>query len=257
MDIESAVTALIAADKNAAPFAGLGDWIDIGSPEEGYQVQQAAAQRHAAAGRVRSGYKIGLTSPAVQAVFGAGEPMYGTLYADTLEPVDAAIDLATLCMPKLEGEILLRVGTPPQADADDAALIASLASAHAAFEIADSRVKDWRIGIGEAIADNACCGRFAYVGAGVRADAIDLTMIPMAITADGVAQPLSVGQGSACLGSPLNAYRWLIGKLAEHGGALREGDLILTGALGPMVTMALRTRYHIALQGLGTLTVRT
>lgn len=257
MDIEGAARLLEQADAVADPCAGLSGLIDPGSTEQGYRVQQFAEAGHRAAGRLPVGYKIGLSSAAAQAIFGASEPMYGILYADRRDDADARIDMQRLCAPKLEGEILLRVGEPPAPEADDDALLASIASVHAAFEIADSRIADWRIGIGEAIADNACCGRFGIVEPGLQIGSVDLPGVPMTITVEGGDAPLSAGTGANCLGTPLAAYRWLVGKLAEHGRTLRPGEIILTGALGPMVTMAPDKRYTIAIGELGVLSVRS
>lgn len=257
MDIEGAARLLRRSDESATPCQGLAMLIDPRSLDQGYAVQRVADERHRAAGRTAIGYKIGLTSPAVQAAYGANEPMLGILYADRLDTADTQIDMDRLCTPKLEGEIVLRIGTPPVPDAGDAGLIASIVSVHAAFEIADSRIAEWRIGIGEAIADNACCGRFGFVEPGLPPDAIDMAGVAMTIVADGNGAPLSTGNGANCLGSPLASYRWLIGKLAAQGRSVAPGDLILTGALGPMVTMAPNMRYTVALAGLGTLSVRS
>jgi 2-oxopent-4-enoate/cis-2-oxohex-4-enoate hydratase len=45
---------------------------------------------------------------------------------------------------------------------------------------------------------------------------------------------VSTGAGAACLGNPVNAIVWLVNKLGEFGVSLAAGELILSGALGPV-----------------------
>lgn len=219
----------------------------------GYAVQMARNRLAAAP----VGWKIGLTSPAAQQAFGAGEPMCGRLFAHMRLAADAHVNPAGLCAPRLEGEILLQVGTAAAPDASDAALLASLSAVYAAFEIADSRIRGWPRHVGLAIADNACCGRFGHAVAGVAPDQLDLATISMTITDENDGSILSSGTGAACMGSPLRAYRWLLQHLAARNLALAPGDLILTGALGAMVPMRPGRRYRVELPELGVLHVAT
>jgi 2-keto-4-pentenoate hydratase len=72
----------------------------------------------------------------------------------------------------------------------------------------------------------------------------------MTMTADG--EVVSVGTGAACLGDPAQAVLWLARTARDFGAPLRAGELVLSGALGPMVTVRPGSTYVAELGGLGT-----
>ncbi len=122
-----------------------------------------------------------------------------------------------------------------------------------ALEIVDSRVRDWRISIVDTVADNASSGLFVLGDARVVPAEAEIVNCTMRMTANGTM--VSAGRGGACLGSPYAAGQWLARQMIEMGRPLRAGDIVLSGALGPMVTVQPHTTYEARIEGIGSVSV--
>jgi 2-keto-4-pentenoate hydratase len=225
------------------------DLRDLADAEIGRAIQAELSDLFRKAGRKPVGWKIGLTSEPALDLFKASEPMVGVIYEDTMLADGASLDPADTVSPRIEGEMLLELGTPPAFGTDDHALVASIANVSAAFEIADSRITGWPRVIGGATADNACCGRVLRAPQSIAETQADFTGTPMRLTRDGVV--ISEGNAGVCLGSVLTVYRWFIEDSHRRGRQLQAGDIILTGAMGPMIPMEPGGHYALDCPGLG------
>lgn len=221
--------------------------------EQGQFIQHDLHEAFLAAGRIPIGWKLGLTSQPAMDLFGADEPMVGGIYADSLLRDGATLSPHETVSPRIEGEMLLEIGTVPPPGASDEELIASLALVSAAFEVADSRFHGWPRAIGGAIADNACCGWVIRSQQSIAPSEADFEDTAMVLTCDG--ESISEGRASACLGSVLEVYRWFIESSHRCGRQLKPGEIILTGAMGPAIPMEAPATYHLSCPGLGEATL--
>jgi 2-keto-4-pentenoate hydratase len=114
--------------------------------------------------------------------------------------------------------------------------INALAYALPALEIVDSVIRDWKITLVDTVADNASSALYVLGEQPVSIGALDTSALGMQMSING--RTVSVGTGAACLGHPLRAAYWLACTMAERGHPLRAGQLILSGALGPMVALS-------------------
>jgi 2-keto-4-pentenoate hydratase len=242
------------AAETRVPCAPVRDLLGPDDIDLAYAVQSELTRRRIAGGARIVGRKIGLTSPAVQQQIGVDRPDFGVLFDDMGYGEDDVIPVSRLLQPKAEAEVAFLLERDIL-DADDPlAVRAAVALAYPALEIVDSRVADWRIGITDTVADNASSGVFVIGREGrpiTEVEPVDVTM-----TMRRGDERVSQGDGRACLGDPLNALAWLAATAVELGEPLRAGDLVLSGALGPMVEVQPGDVFTAEIDSLGTVTAR-
>ena len=253
-EVTKAADALTEATRTNSPCPPVRSFLGDGDIQAAYAVQRANVERGVAAGRRIVGRKIGLTSPAVQAQLGVDQPDFGTLFADLAVPEDGRVEAGRLLQPKVEAEVALVLGAElPHQDCTVADVLRATDFALPALEIVDSRIADWDITLVDTVADNASSGLFVLGATPVPLTGLDLRGVRMTMTRGG--EPVSEGTGADCLGGPLNAAVWLASTLARMGDPLRAGDIVLTGALGPMAVAAPGDRFEAHISQLGRVAV--
>jgi 2-keto-4-pentenoate hydratase len=218
--------------------------------EGAYAAQAINTRFWIAQGRKIVGRKIGLTAKAVQQQLGVDRPDFGVLFHDMQISNGGTLSASRAIQPKVEAEVALIMGRDldkADAHADDVA--AAVDSVVAAIEIVDSRIADWKITFADTVADNGSSAFFVLGDERKKVVGLDLYTCGMALEVNGVVA--SLGAGAACLGHPFNAAAWLARTLAERGEPLRAGDVVLTGALGPMVALSCGTHVKATIGGLG------
>jgi len=200
----------------------------------------------AVAGSPVVGWKIAATSAAGQAHIQVDGPLAGRILDGFVQPIGATLSLSGTRMHVVEPEFAFRMGAPlPPRPAPYTAgeVLAAVESLHPAFEVPDSRFADFaRAGKAQLIADDACCGRFAFgPGAPAAWRTLDLAAHPVHATVighDGRVRFTREGEGRALLGDPLTALTWLANELSSLGIGLRAGDWASCGTC--MVPLEIR-----------------
>lgn len=215
-----------------------------------YAVQEINTRHWQAQGRRIVGRKAGLTAKAVQLQLGVDQPDFGVLFDDMRVADGGHLDPARCLQPKAEAEIgfVLGANLPSPATTPEE-VAAAVASVHAAIEIVDSRIADWKITFADTVADNGSSAFFVLADEGQPLGTSDLAVATMEMRINGAV--VSTGSGAAVLGHPLNAAAWLARTLAERGEPLRAGDILLAGALGPMIALTPGDTVHAKVAGIG------
>ncbi|WP_322012777.1 2-keto-4-pentenoate hydratase [Paraburkholderia sp. J12] len=248
--IERAAGALREARRTRTTIPRISETYGIDGIDAAYAVAELNTRRDLASGRRMIGKKIGLTSKAVQQQLGVDQPDFGVLFDDMEFLTGAELPGERLTQPKAEAEIAFVFGR----DLDDDVIswgrfLHGIEYALPAIEVVDSAIQDWRITLVDTIADNASCGLYVLGSRPRRISEIDLTACQMVCSANGIV--VSEGSGAACLGNPLYAGWWLAKTLAARGQPLCAGDVVLSGALGPMVAVSRGTQIDVQIGGFG------
>jgi 2-keto-4-pentenoate hydratase len=215
-----------------------------------YAVQTINTRFWEAQGRRIVGRKAGLTAKAVQTQLGVDQPDFGALFEDMRVADGGTLDPAKTLQPKAEAEIAFVLGSDlPDPATTVEQVAAAVAGVHAAIEIVDSRIADWKITFADTVADNGSSAFFVLADKGLPLAGLDLEGAAMEMEVGG--KTASTGVGAAALGNPLNAAAWLAQTLAARGEPLKAGDILLAGALGPMVALTPGDHVHARIAGIG------
>lgn len=249
-NVEAAAKRLREAAQKGIACAPVRNLIGTTDLDKAYAVQEINTTYRIAQGGRIVGSKIGLTSTVVQKQLGVDQPDYGMLWSDSEVLNGGEIAVSKMMQPKAEAEIAFVLGRDLDRDhLTSIDVISAIDYALPSMEIVGSRIANWDIKITDTIADNASASHWVVGHRPVRLDNLDLLNCKM--TMHNHDKLVSEGIGSACLGSPINATLWLAQKMKALGKPLRAGQIILSGALGPMVAINAGDHFKMEIGGLG------
>jgi 2-keto-4-pentenoate hydratase len=200
------------------------------SVEQAYDVQAMLVENKVQNGEHVIGWKVGATSQAVMDQLKIDEPILGCITSGSDYSSLREIKASNFCKLAVEGEIAFvmqkSLRGPGITNSD---VIMATSGIMGAVELVDSRVKDWRVSISEAIADNSLhagvvLGPFMKPVAG-----FDLRQEGVVMRKNG--RLLASACGVEALGNPVNVVTWLANKLTEFNREIKPGEIILTGSL--------------------------
>jgi 2-oxo-hept-3-ene-1,7-dioate hydratase len=229
--------------------------------QDGYAIQSAWLDIKRAEGRKTIGYKIGLTSRAMQASSQIDEPDYGALLDDMLFAEGSDIPSDRFIRPLIEVELAFILGRPlkgPGVTLFD--VLAATDYVTPALEIIDLRVNPFDPETGstakalDTISDNAACAGVVMGGRPVKADAVDLRWVGCLLHRNGVIE--ETGLAAGVLNHPATGIAWLANKLAPYEISLEPGEILLCGSFTRPVFARPGDVFHADYGALGGIGVR-
>ncbi len=205
------------------------------------------------------GWKIGCTTPVMQAYLSIPHPCAGTLYRTTLYDGQATLRAADFFQLGLECEIAVRLAADIDAragghDADSVA--PAVGGVMASVEIVDHRFRDFETASTASLVADDFFSVGCAIGAARPLEALgDLSALTGGFRIDG-ASPEQEGQGAAILGHPLNALAWLADHLASRGGHLKAGEVVTLGSVVKTIYPRAGNSIEARFEGLSPVTLR-
>ena len=246
---------LFEAHERRERFAPLPDGLAPRSEEEAYAIQDAFVALRAKKFGAIVGYKIALSSVAMQKFVGVDSPQAGCILESTLRRSPAQIRAADYVRLIVEFEIGVELADDlPAADAPffRERVARSVGAVMPAIELADDRGADYSLLSQhpfELIADNSW-NEGAVLGQPFKAWAnVDLAAVRGVAAINGAT--VGEGVGAAALGHPFDAIAWVADHLARHGRGLVRGDVIITGSLITSKTVNPGDEISFRLDGIG------
>lgn len=202
-------------------------WPDM-TLEDAYDIQRRWSEARIAGGAKIVGRKIGLTSRAMQQASKMTEPDYGVILDDALFYDGAQIETGSFIKPRLEVELAFIMGEDLSgAGCQVHDVLRATEFVQPALEIIDYRTEVPRQ-IVDTIVDNAAFGAIVLGGRTIRPFDVDLRWVGATLSQNSVIE--ESGVSAAVMGHPAAGLAWLVNKLAQHGGGLKKGDIVLSGS---------------------------
>jgi 2-keto-4-pentenoate hydratase len=246
-----AAETLLAAHKANVQFKALGPPDRPATVADAYDIQQRFVTLLRGQHGDAVGYKVGLTSAAMQTFCGIDHPIAGVVLARRVVQSGATVRRADYGRLGLEFEIAVRLksdvpvtGMPFTAEA----IAPHIGGVCAAIEIVDDRSADYAsLDVLSLVADNSW--NAGIVLSEFVAKWPDLAAVPGRASRDRVA--IGEGHGRDILGHPFNSVAWLATQLASRGAGLKAGEVVMTGAVMKTVFPEADASYRFELEGIG------
>jgi len=247
IDLQRAIDEFWAARARGEYFPG--SYFDRLSLDEAYRIQLALIDRRCAEGERQIGWKVGLTSKAIQQQFGFHEPCFGCILET--RPNGHVFAAGELMKPGFETELCMRLGRPLTGQVSMEEARAAVTVVYPSFEIIETRGDPGQIAL--MLADNAQQHSVILGEPVALTPSLRLDQVEARVELSGTV--VATGVGAAVLDHPLNSIVWLARKLGEYGRSLQAGEFVMTGSLVRQFPLAPGDRARASFSRIGAVNV--
>lgn len=232
-DITRAAADLFAADHLGQQMGLLSRRHPEMTMDDAYAVQSALVAQKLAAGRRKIGWKIGLTSRAMQDALKIDTPDSGVLLDDMAFDTGSTIPKNRFIQPRIEAEIAFVMKAPIKGTVTRDDIIAATDYVCPSLEILDTRIlrADPDTGqtrtIVDTISDNAA-NAGVVLGTDRHTPDADLRWTGAIVTRNGTVE--ETGLGAGVLNDPVTSVLWLAQRMEQYGQQIEAGDIVLSGS---------------------------
>ncbi len=232
---------------------------DKGTLEDAYDIQEKLQELFVAGGYGDIvGYKIALTSPAMQAFVGLDHPLAGAIFASRVHGSPQEFDLTEFQHLGIECEIAVRLATDipsrPQGHTPES-VAPAIGAVMPAFEMIEDRNADYkRIDAFSVVADNSWNAGNVLGSPVTDWQSLNLLTIRGVLQVNG--ETVGEGKGADALGNPLAAVAWLADQLAAQGRSLKRGMIVMTGSIVKTYFPKPGDQLDFTVEGLGNTVLR-
>src|SRR5882724_7641179 len=222
--------------------------------EDAYAISAEVNRRKIEGGAKLVGYKVGLTSKAMQRSSQIDEPDYGYLHDHMMIADGGKAKHDTYCVPRVEVELAFVLGASLKGPG--VGLVDALRATEyvvPAIEIVDARVQDPRR-IFDTISDNGAAASVVLGGRPVRPNDIDLRWAGCILYRN--AEIEETGLAAGVLGHPALGVAWLANKLGAQGITMEPGHIVLTGSFTRVAFAQKNDSFHADFGALGGVAVQ-
>ena len=216
-----------------------------------YRVQRLGIDRRTARGERVAGVKMGFTSKAKMAQMGVDDVIWGILTDAMAVPGSGAYDISGLIQPKVEPEIVFRLGRRAESVQGVESAVDAIA---VGYEVLDSRFEGYKFTLPDVVADNASAAGFGVGPWHPVGSAPDISDLPVTMSVDG--EPVRTASTSAILGDPWESLRAAARLAAGAGLVLEAGWIVLAGGITDAVPLSPGAVVTVTAGPLGTAELR-